>query len=262
MSLNIRGLLYQSARSLENFLFPPTCISCHNILGEETSEVMCHICRVKWENAKTSIKQAFHGQAVVPFEIEDAPYNKDSYIASLINYRPMTLDAGFAVGQRLIFELKRHNFKRHIDFMSKELENLVHETMPGVNNYNDYTVVSIPRNPINYIKTANDGVRETGKSLAKRLNCEYADILVKSIFSKEQKFLSAAERSKNVSGNISLRKEHVGRIKGKRIILVDDVVTTGATVKEAARLLMCEGKAKSVYVYSIAQNADRLIRKL
>ncbi|MBE6606197.1 MAG: ComF family protein [Ruminococcaceae bacterium] len=262
MSLINGGFLYKGARALADFLFPPTCISCNNILDSGTNEVMCNVCRVKWENAKTSIKNLFHGQAVVPFEIEDAPYNKDSYIASLINYRPITLDSGFAVGKRLIFELKRHNFKRHIDFLSKELENLVRDTMSDVHNYNGYTVVSIPRNPINYIKTANDGVREIGKSLAAKLNCEYADILVKSIFSKEQKFLSAAQRSKNVSGNIRLRKESARRIKDRRIILIDDVVTTGATVKEAARLLMCEGKAQSVYVYSIAQNADRLIRNL
>lgn len=42
------------------------------------------------------------------------------------------------------------------------------------------------------------------------------------------------------------------KIQGKRVLLLDDVITTGATVTEAARALQ-EGGAKDVFVYSVAQ---------
>ncbi len=249
-------------KTLEKFMFPTTCICCHEIMNSDTDEVMCVLCRDKWEAAKSSVRHVFHGAPVVSFEIEDAPYNRDSYIASLVNYRPMTLESGFAVQKRLIFELKRHSFKNLTGFMSDELVSLIYETMSGVTDFSDYIIVSIPRNPVNYIKSANDGVREICKVLAKKLGCLYMPALGKRIFSKEQKYLSAEERHKNISDNIYIHNEYAGKIKNKRIILIDDVITTGSTVKESARLLMAKGRVKSVYVYSIAQNSEYLIKNI
>ena len=43
-------------------------------------------------------------------------------------------------------------------------------------------------------------------------------------------------------------------VNGKRVLLVDDVVTTGATVQEAARALRCAG-VKSIRVFAAARAA-------
>jgi ComF family protein len=45
---------------------------------------------------------------------------------------------------------------------------------------------------------------------------------------------------------------HPERIKGRRVLLVDDVMTTGATVDECARVLMASG-AKVVHVFTLAR---------
>jgi len=47
--------------------------------------------------------------------------------------------------------------------------------------------------------------------------------------------LSRSERFKNVAGAFDLRM--AGAVKGKRVLLVDDVCTTGATLRECGRVL-------------------------
>ena len=58
--------------------------------------------------------------------------------------------------------------------------------------------------------------------------------------------LSAAERSANVRNAFAV--EEAGRIEGKRLILVDDVYTTGSTVCECARVLHRAGAAAVIVV--------------
>jgi ComF family protein len=67
------------------------------------------------------------------------------------------------------------------------------------------------------------------------------DWLVRRRRTPSQGRLGAAARARNVRGAFALRR---GRsVKGKRIVLVDDVLTTGATVEECARVLRRAGAA-------------------
>lgn len=74
--------------------------------------------------------------------------------------------------------------------------------------------------------------------------------LYRNRWTEPQTTLSRIERWKNIKGAFSLR--HPGRIKGRKILLVDDVYTTGATVNECARVLMKAG-AKFVDVLTLAR---------
>jgi ComF family protein len=62
--------------------------------------------------------------------------------------------------------------------------------------------------------------------------------------------LSVADRTKNVRGAFAVKDPT--QIKGKRILLVDDVYTTGSTVTECAKVLKNAG-AKEVYVATVAR---------
>lgn len=64
---------------------------------------------------------------------------------------------------------------------------------------------------------------------------------------------SAKDRQKNIKNAFILKKPE--QIKGKSILLIDDVVTTGATVSSCAKLLKKNG-AKAVYVLTIAQSIN------
>ena len=57
------------------------------------------------------------------------------------------------------------------------------------------------------------------------------------------------KRKKNVGGAFVM--ENKAGIKNKRILLVDDVMTTGATINECARVLKCHG-AKEVIGLTLA----------
>lgn len=63
---------------------------------------------------------------------------------------------------------------------------------------------------------------------------------------QRQALQSAAQRKGNVEGAFAVRPGFETRIKGKYLLLVDDVMTTGATLGEAARTLKSAG-ATAVY---------------
>lgn len=64
-----------------------------------------------------------------------------------------------------------------------------------------------------------------------------ADLLVRTRPTPPQQGLSARERRQNLRGAFALRKA----LAGERVVLVDDVVTTGATVSECSRALLAAG---------------------
>ena len=58
------------------------------------------------------------------------------------------------------------------------------------------------------------------------------------------------ERKKNVEGAFCLAPKCA--IKGKRVILIDDIITTGASVSECAKILRREGGAKEIIAASLS----------
>jgi len=70
------------------------------------------------------------------------------------------------------------------------------------------------------------------------------DLLVRRRQTPSQGHLSRAERLKNVRGAFAVRPRHAAALAGKRVLLVDDVLTTGATVSAVARALRRAGAAR------------------
>jgi predicted amidophosphoribosyltransferase len=58
---------------------------------------------------------------------------------------------------------------------------------------------------------------------------------------RQQVGLSARERAENVRGAFRVAESERIAIAGRRVLLVDDVYTTGATMKAATRALMRAG---------------------
>ncbi|HYB10194.1 MAG TPA: ComF family protein [Alphaproteobacteria bacterium] len=78
------------------------------------------------------------------------------------------------------------------------------------------------------------------------------DLLVRHRRTPPQGRLSAVERRRNMRGAFALNKRFAMRIGGRRVLLVDDVFTTGATVNACAGVLL-EAGAEDVDVLTLAR---------
>ena len=88
------------------------------------------------------------------------------------------------------------------------------------------------------------------KAVAQRVGKPYIKGAVeKRKETDEQKTLSRKERNKNLAGCFRVVKREA--VKGKRVLVVDDILTTGATADEMARALLKAG-AKAVYIATVA----------
>lgn len=100
-------------------------------------------------------------------------------------------------------------------------------------------------------KPANHG-QLLAKALAKELNLSYAELLVRSGWSVSQTMLSRSQRQVNVAGKFSILPKWQNYLQNKSILLVDDVVTTGATLREAGGVLLKTG-VKDVCCFTLAR---------
>lgn len=79
------------------------------------------------------------------------------------------------------------------------------------------------------------------------------DNLVRLRSTRPQVELSGQERAENVKGAFGLARP--AEVSGKRVLIIDDVFTTGATMNECAKVLK-EAGAASVTVYTLARTMD------
>jgi len=90
-----------------------------------------------------------------------------------------------------------------------------------------------------------------GEALAKKFHIHCPDILIRMKETAVQFGLSKDERKENMKGAFAVKKGSA--IEGKTIFLLDDIVTTGVTFVEAAKVLK---KAGAHHVYAIAFSGE------
>ncbi len=71
-------------------------------------------------------------------------------------------------------------------------------------------------------------------------------LVVRRVYTRTQTMLNSVERKENVAGAFALRSGARLRIEEGTFLLVDDVVTTGATMQSCARVLMDAGAARVI----------------
>jgi ComF family protein len=112
-------------------------------------------------------------------------------------------------------------------------------------------LVPVPLHPARRRERGFNQSRLLARDLARLRNVEVLDgCLIKTRNAPAQAGLRAAERERNVRSAYAVRRP--GRVRGKTLVLVDDVTTTGATLRECARVLMAAG-AKEVRAITLAQ---------
>ena len=136
------------------------------------------------------------------------------------------------VGKEIVHALKYKGYTRVVDRL---MVPLLLEVVEGKFD----AVVPVPLHSSRLRRRGFNQARLMAKSLAEEMHSILSDTLEVVRSTRDQVELSGAGRRANVRGAFGVK----GRIRG-RVLLVDDVFTTGATMSECARMLVRAGAAE------------------
>lgn len=204
-----------------NLLFPPRCVLCGRLL--EAAELdLCRDCR---EEAPE-----FRGR-------KSGPQFLDSFAA--VWYYEGNV-------RKSLLRFKFHGARNLARGYGRMLAMTVAREYPE-----GFDVLTwIPVSPMRRLRRSYDQVELIARAVGKELGMKPVPLLRKVRHNPAQSGLHDAEaRRKNVQGVYRIRTG--ASIEGRRILLLDDILTTGATAGEAARVLR-EAGAKEVHCAAMA----------
>lgn len=214
------------AKNIFDFFLPRFCIHCSDKL-KSSEEILCEFCLSQVYSAPDErIKNEYHKKFAGDKLINDFQSN---YI--------FTKEGPF---QSLIHELKYNKKFRLGVFLGKIIAHAKHEKIIEWNT--DY-IIPIP---LHQLKKAERGYNQSdyiaaGIGSVLRLPVK-KNIIRRTRYTETQTNLNAVERKNNIEGAFNLK--NVKKIADKNILLVDDVITTGATISECANVLKANGASK------------------
>jgi len=221
-------------KALLNLVFPKTCSGCRNNLLE-SEHLVCTFCRHDMpftqhhldDNNETLKK--FKGRLPVEHASSIVYFHKEGIVQELIHnlkYRGKE-EIGSLMGQWYIHDLKNI------------------EALKTVTD-----VVPVPLHTKKLRERGYNQVEGFGKALANGLGKKYSDdVLVRTQYSKTQTKKNLAARAEIISEAFDVASTDAGT--EKHFLLVDDVITTGATLEACGKALLKIPGAK-VSVITIA----------
>lgn len=209
------------AAEVFSVLYPDKCVLCEQLLAENETD-LCRGCREKVpEYPKGKFKISFVARWTAIW------YYKDDVRESLLRYKFLRRQPyGIVYGRLLAMKLLKSGF-------------------------GDFDVLTwVPISFLRRWKRGFDQSEVLAHSVARELGCQAQPVLRKIRHNRRQSRLrSSAKRRANVLG--AYRVRDASRVRGKRILLLDDIITSGATVSECAKTLLAAG-AKEVICAAIA----------
>lgn len=236
-----------------DLLFPPRCPACRTLLDfysedPAVGEALCRRCQAEWEEAKRTMCEIC-GKPVpecrcMPILMQEA---RCKGFCKLVFYSPRQDDA---VQNRIIYHIKRRQEIRAPEFLCRELLPALEETIGEGIAGKQLLVTFIPRRRNAKTKYGVDQAELLAKAMAKLSGGEFRRLIRRMRGSAQaQKFLSPEKRMENAKQ--SFAPVRLGGCYGRTVLLLDDLVTTGASMERCVRILYQMG-AGAVYCASIA----------
>ena len=205
---------------LINLFYPKVCSACGNLLMQN-EEIVCLSCRyllpktLYEKNADNPLAQMFYGQ--IDFHAVTAEYffsktGKVQHLLHQLKYEG-NKDAGLFLGQQLGESIKNTELFQGIDCL---VPIPLHPKKEHLRGYNQSYIIA-------------QGVEEKTKITIIK------DCLYRKTFTSTQTKKSREERWNNVKDIFDIRNHE--RLQGKHVLIIDDVLTTGATLMAAANTL-------------------------
>lgn len=193
------------------FIFLNECIFC----GKEYEGTICKKCKTTlFVSGKSKTK-----------------FNNQLYYLTIYKNR----------GEMLIDYLKNRKYHSIIPYLIEEAIKLIKDE-----NF-DY-ITSVPS--IKFFSYIPQHLELFSKELSKIKRVKYIEFFYKKKKIKSQVILPINERLINPIGAFSLRRDYIKLIDKKRILIVDDVYTTGSTLGECEKLLLNNGGSTLSLVFS------------
>ena len=111
-------------------------------------------------------------------------------------------------------------------------------------------IVPVPSHKKSIKDRGYNPAEELAKELSKITGKPYANALCKTFPTQKQKFLNFDERQNNLENSITLVDKTA--VQGKNVLIIDDIITTSATINACAKLMI---KANEIYGCAVARRA-------
>jgi len=194
--------------SLTEILFPSRCFGCRT-LGPN----ICSKCRILWNP-----------------HLYRSTLNS-LYVYSAVLYSP--------VAKRIILSAKEDGIKAADDLIVHALKHSLHLLL---RDFEVGILVPAPSRKSSNRKRGRDFLSEITHSIAESESLECMDLLIHARKIRDQSELNALERGENIYQAMSIDRNRMPSFGvGNDVILVDDLLTTGATLLEAQRALKVRG---------------------
>lgn len=207
-------------RSLLNLLYPNLCASCQGVLLKNEN-VICYNCMVDlprslyYQDLENPIAKLFWGKIKLEIALSAFTFVKKGKVQRLMH--ELKYEGNTRVGELMGIELGKEFDKAEItDKVDVVVPVPLHKKKLKQRGYNQSDFIAI--------------------GVAKVLNCEINTSLIKRMErSESQTKKSKYERWENVGSAFTLTDAN--QYRGKHILLVDDVITTGATLEACCKKL-------------------------
>ncbi len=212
--------------ALLDLIYPPRCVFCHKLL-EKGEGPVCEKCLRELPYTSNGGEQSgdFFSVCVAPL------YYEDGVRESLLRYKFNGLSGYAQTYGALVAGCVRDRLSGRYDLVSW-----------------------VPLSKKRYKERGYDQARLLAEAAARELGETAVSTLEKPRNVARQSGMGSAEKRRaNISG--AYRASDPALIEGKRILLVDDIVTTGATLSECARTLLQSG-AGEVICAAVARKRD------
>ncbi|MGU3573917.1 ComF family protein [Brucellaceae bacterium C25G] len=244
MRFSLKTQAVKAMRAIADILFPPSCIGCRRHVSYPGS--LCPQC---WSDIRF-IEQPYCPVLGTPFAHD---FGSHFLCAEAIanpppfkRLRSAVLHKGAA--QRMAVSLKFYDRTDLAPWMAQWLARAGYELLDECD-----VIIPVPLYRWRFWKRRYNQSAELARALAKTASKPFcADALIRSRNTVQQTGLGSKERQRNVDGAFKVPDKGDIHIRGRRILLIDDVYTTGATVRSATRTLLRHG-AQSVDVLTFSR---------